>query len=341
MGIQDARVDDQEAVVVAQEKAAAEKATKVKAAQEKVVAEKVTREKAAEEKAVAEKALLDKAAGVKAAHEKSAEEGVASITPIGTVAQKVGVGVQDARVDDQEAVVVAQGPASSGIPRDIYMLWHSGFAKAPTWQQTCLWSWKYFNPTYTVHELDASSIEQLTQREQWVSNEVFNKMTIQSQSDLYRVLLLAKYGGIWADASVACNKPLDSHLDHQRDIYVFRRDDPDSKKHSAGLWKTPISPWVASWFMAAPASSYAFKALRTKVVHFLATSRTREYFWFHRIIARLVSTDTKFAKAMVVKNLPSADNSHCQDPNRYRRECSTVIPYHIDAVTHHNMKENH
>ena len=101
------------------------------------------------------------------------------------------------------------------VPRDIYMLWASGWDTAGEWERLVLWTWKYFNPNYTVHELDMEEAERLAfrgERSRWIDDDIWENLAIQAQSDILRVHILARYGGVWVDASLACNAPLDASI---------------------------------------------------------------------------------------------------------------------------------
>ena len=121
------------------------------------------------------------------------------------------------------------------VPRDIYMLWASGWDTAGEWERLVLWTWKYFNPNYTVHELDMEEAQRLAfrgERSRWIDDDIWENLAIQAQSDILRVHILARYGGVWVDASLACNAPLDAsilapdgYMQGNRDVVMFRRDD--------------------------------------------------------------------------------------------------------------------
>jgi hypothetical protein len=201
---------------------------------------------------------------------------------------------------------------ASLIPSHIFIYWDQGWENAPRWQQTCLWTWRYFNPDYTVYALDHNSIEKLSDRNMWIPGSTFRRLKIAAKSDVFRVLLLAKYGGIWVDSSVACNKPLSSHLDRSLDFVSFRRDDRASKNIRMGFNSRLISPWITSWFMGGPVNSYALRQIRNCVVKFWATPTfPYDYFWLHELVADLAESDITFSKQLNAARLPSGDGAHC------------------------------
>lgn len=83
------------------------------------------------------------------------------------------------------------------IPKRIFMFWDKGWEVAPTLQTACKDSWRLHNPGYELHLLNLSHAEWLVERPKYVAEEAWHAASIQAKSDIIRVLLLAKYGGIW------------------------------------------------------------------------------------------------------------------------------------------------
>jgi hypothetical protein len=175
-------------------------------------------------------------------------------------------------------------------------------------------SWEYFNSAdagYTVHCLDFHQAELLTDRRRYVPDVVFDKMKVQAQSDVYRTLIIYRYGGIWVDASLFCNMPLDDWLDlNQTDLISFVRNDKLDKQEYLD-----ISPWITSWFLAAPKESYILR----RVVQILSNAteqekrlnKKRDYFWWHRIVSDLARQD-EYIMNRIQTLFASADPMHCR-----------------------------
>jgi hypothetical protein len=185
------------------------------------------------------------------------------------------------------------------IPKTIWMLWDTGFDDAPDVVKRSYDSWKEYNPEWTVKGIDLSEAELLTEvneigSEGYLPGPVWTSMSIQAKSDYIRISLLHKYGGIWADASLYCNQPLDDWIDLDRDYLFYLRDEqsPDSV--------LKLYPWYSSWWMAAPKESHAAEILYNRVIHFLRNQgyHHHENFWFHRIISSLWNNDKHFVNAI-------------------------------------------
>ncbi len=105
---------------------------------------------------------------------------------------------------------------ANDFPRTIWMLWHQGWENAPELVKRCLRSWQYHNPGWTIRALDAETLPS------WIDLSGFSAVPdrditlhLQALSDIVRLGLLNEHGGVWADATTFCRRPLDDWLyDH-------------------------------------------------------------------------------------------------------------------------------
>ena len=158
----------------------------------------------------------------------------------------------------------------------LFITWLQGFENAPYLVNECLASWKCLNPSWKVHEIDNCNLKE------WLPDleeiEVFRA----SYSDIIRINLLNKYGGLWVDATTFCNKSLDLWLDKyvQYGFFCFSNPGPDRL--------------ISSWFIYADLDNYIIKQWLNKVTLFWSIKdRTYEYFWFHYIFGELYLEDEK------------------------------------------------
>lgn len=111
--------------------------------------------------------------------------------------------------------------------RTIWIYWDAGLENSPKLIRACVKSWRLRNPGWTIRTIDKRTVSD------WVSMEDIEsrhpKLTIQAYSDILRWRLLSKHGGVWADATLYCVKPLDSWLMSEmtpRGFFVFRSPEP-------------------------------------------------------------------------------------------------------------------
>jgi len=95
------------------------------------------------------------------------------------------------------------------IPKRIFFYWDRGISNAPSLVGNCFASWKSNNPDWEVVFLDDSNLANWLTDESLLSGV---EMSIQKRSNLIRLELLNKYGGVWTDATVFCLRPLDDWL---------------------------------------------------------------------------------------------------------------------------------
>ncbi len=125
----------------------------------------------------------------------------------------------------------------TGCPRIIWFLWFQGIDKAPLIVQKCYLSWKRDNPDWNVILLHDGNLSAYIDIAAIIEPNADN-ITRQAQSDIIRINLLQKYGGVWVDATCYCCQPLDKWLSDYLDTGFFAFRDPG-----------PDRP-IASWFLA-------------------------------------------------------------------------------------------
>ncbi|CAE7403012.1 unnamed protein product [Symbiodinium pilosum] len=199
---------------------------------------------------------------------------------------------------------------STSIPKVIYMYWQQGWPSSTANVSLNLVrsSWEFFNPEFKLVQLNRTSADELTNRSAYIPQDIFSKLGAQHRADVYRSLLLYKYGGVWADASLFCNAPLTSWLDmNSKDLIAFRRDDGNfgSPKQKAGLY-----PMVSNWFLAAPPQSH----MMSEMVKVISNPSEQwrlgsEYHWMHRIFAEMAGRDPYVFKR-IEEDFPTADWPH-------------------------------
>lgn len=134
--------------------------------------------------------------------------------------------------------------------KKIWILWFQGYENAPELVKTCINSWVRLNPGWDVVILDSNNITDYVSED--LSICASNGAGLSQQSDLLRVLLLEKYGGVWADSTTLCLKSLDDWLfDAEKNgFFAFYNDRKDRI--------------VASWFLYSEKNNYLITELRRK-----------------------------------------------------------------------------
>lgn len=142
------------------------------------------------------------------------------------------------------------------IPKNIWIFWLQGFEVAPPLVQICVSSWEQKNADWTVHRLTEKNIRRYLDDE-FVDRVLAVGLPAVKVSNIFRLKLIARYGGVWADADCYCTRPLDGWINGAADsgFFAFRFSSDEwlaSKPSSAfhryfGRTKDRI---LASWFLA-------------------------------------------------------------------------------------------
>ncbi|MBT7399019.1 MAG: hypothetical protein HN775_07480 [Hellea sp.] len=175
--------------------------------------------------------------------------------------------------------------------KKIWMYWNTGFKNAPKIVKKCAESWKHYNPNWEIIMLDASNIadyvDELPPKMEHVYNGQVVKVKSQAAfSDVLRIHLINKHGGLWVDATTACNKPLDCWLEAYTKTGFFAFADP-----------RPTAK-VASWFLYADKGNIIAEKWRKGVDAFWeAPVKRLQYFWFHDLFGEIYTKDTEFKTA--------------------------------------------
>ena len=134
---------------------------------------------------------------------------------------------------------------NTSIPKKIWTYWDN--ETLPDIIVKCIDTWKKQNPNYEIIVLSKQSLSK------YLPDIDFSKIkhidTAARFSDMVRLHILAKYGGIWSDASIICQKPYDSWIPDMKaksnaefvGFYIDSFTLPQFKEKS---------PVIESWFFA-------------------------------------------------------------------------------------------
>src|ERR1700731_3743941 len=97
------------------------------------------------------------------------------------------------------------------IPRTIWALWLDGWDDAPEVVRACRTTWEALNPTWSFRALTRAMLPALIGADVL---RAFEDRALQPEafSDVVRIELLVRYGGVWADSTTYCLQPLDAWL---------------------------------------------------------------------------------------------------------------------------------
>ena len=139
------------------------------------------------------------------------------------------------------------GTIQNGVPRIVWCAWLQGIEQAPALVKACIASQKRALPDYEFRFIDRENYRQWTSLPRHVVDKFCKgKIPPALFSDLLRLSLLTKYGGIWMDASVYCsgfgNPDLKNRWERilSSELTLFRYFEPGRK--------APVA--LSNWFIA-------------------------------------------------------------------------------------------
>jgi len=171
----------------------------------------------------------------------------------------------------------------SGSPR-VFVYWGQGFEHAPPIVQACQRElWRFHGPEDVVL-LDDSNLHE------WVTipeNLELVRATKRAHfSDYVRMALLAKYGGVWLDATCLPSARM-------QDIFPLLIGD-------CGFFAFKLNNrgGISNWFLAAERGNYMARLMyETLQLYWRIYEKPIFYFFFHAIFKELVQMDRKFQEA--------------------------------------------
>lgn len=213
---------------------------------------------------------------------------------------KINIASNSTIVDDDEY--------RQGV-RTIWLFWYQGLENAPDVVKAAIKSWKHYhdNSKWNIIILDKWNMRYFVNfNDMHISSSTLNTISTNDLillSDLIRVYLLYKYGGVWIDATVLCHRSLDTWLYNDNNdgsisiignntFFAFRN---SFVKSNIGI-KLPL----CGWFMASNIhvdDNYIMIKIyeKTREYWFKRIPISYDYFWLHTIIDNLINEDVKFS----------------------------------------------
>lgn len=134
------------------------------------------------------------------------------------------------------------------IEKKIWMFW--GGAEIPKLNKICIERWRALNREFKFTLLNDESLYQYLPEFYEIDRICRFERNYQAKTDLIRLMLLDKFGGIWCDASLYPDKPLCEFIDqilNEKNFFAY-----SFPKRSNGRD-------VASFFLVAKQGSYIIK----------------------------------------------------------------------------------
>jgi hypothetical protein len=158
------------------------------------------------------------------------------------------------------------------IPKLMWINWFQGWDNAPRLLSSVRKSWSLLNPEWELVSLSNKNIRKYTDLYQdfpHLRNAYYSPQVV---SDLLRLSLLSRYGGVWVDATLLATKPLNDWLPNVTNagMFAFARSDRDRM--------------LANWFIAAAPSNSVIEVWKQYCSEYWQNREVEElYFWHHML----------------------------------------------------------
>lgn len=218
----------------------------------------------------------------------------------------------------------------SPIPgKTVWLLWLQGWDQAPWVVQKVRESWEKLNPGWNVELVDEKNLSK------YVDIPYINKIASPAaKSDVIRLSLLEKHGGVWADASMLCMVPLDE--------WVYDALEP------VGFWMyhgREQCAGPASWFIISTVRSTIIKKWKKLCDEYWANGRSSEhaYAWMDSLFQNLLDEDPEFKSEWnLVPHLCCEDEGQAhmlagkteKDTPRLKEILANNPPYAVKLTAH-------
>ena len=166
------------------------------------------------------------------------------------------------------------------LPRTIWMYWAQGWNEAPELVRKCRSTWQLQNPDWTVISLDDDLIPQYADLFSIIEDR---SIGVAHRSDILRLQLLHRHGGVWADATTVCLRPLSDWLPllMQSGFFAFAAPGPDRLLSNWFLASEPSGEIIDRWFTLARR-------------YWSEVTQADHYFWVHYLFGFGCRTDPVF-----------------------------------------------
>jgi hypothetical protein len=198
------------------------------------------------------------------------------------------------------------------------MLWYQGLDRAPLVVKKCVESWIRENPGWDVVVLDAESLKRYVTPD--LPPDKLARLDLTKQSNLVRLQLLADFGGVWADATVLCLRPLDEWIDECTASGFFAFAFPDGHSRVLSTWflvserHCPIVvKWrqrYASFFLDHDLDANTGRArdlAKRALTRVLDRSRRTTRYWLSPVVTRLLRVYPYYVFSYLFERLIATD----------------------------------
>ena len=205
--------------------------------------------------------------------------------------------------------------------KNIFIYWKQKVSNSPELVKKCIQSW-YKNNNYVIHILDDNNIHKYIDYKSLIKNFEIKKISIQHESDIIRICLLEKYGGIWCDATTFCIEKLDTWINKycKNGFFAFEKPNIHDPKRL-----------LSNWFIYGKKNSKIIKEWKNSLINYWNTyNEPNDLFPMHYLFTDLYNNNSKIKKEWDEVIKISANGPHFLNINGLANEIKPAVKSHID-----------
>lgn len=131
------------------------------------------------------------------------------------------------------------------IPRILWIFWAQGEGEASPVVRRCIASWREKNADWDVRVLTLHSASEYVDL-----SDVGDSLPFRIRANLLRLRLLSQFGGVWADSTTFCHRPLSEWmplLGGRTGLFMFRSPHDDRWIDNWFIASCPNNPLIGQW----------------------------------------------------------------------------------------------
>lgn len=205
---------------------------------------------------------------------------------------------------------------------DIWICWFQGMENAPLLVKKCYESVKRNMPEKEIHVITSENMFQYVDFPEWIIEKWKRGIITNTHvSDLLRMELLIRYGGLWLDATVFLTGRIPEYV-FKNEIFMYTHSNPDD-----------ITISYNNWLIFAYKENHLLKIMRDVMYEFWKReNKIRDYFLWHLFMTMVKekSPDDFFNIAYVTDELPETLARICfqQKNDEFLAELGNMTPVH-------------
>ena len=205
--------------------------------------------------------------------------------------------------------------AGNVVPKELLLYWHQGWDRAPDLVKRCAATWLARNPSWNVNVMDRDSVEKKVSIPRAV--KALN-LPLPAFANFIRMCFLKRGGGVWADATCWCARPLDDWIElicRPAGFFAYEKPVPSRPIGNWFLAAAPDNRIVSIWYAAMlrlvakvrwcsrlrllrlpceKPMSWAFPQLKDLSFPESDNLEDENYFWHHRLFQLCLDSNDEF-----------------------------------------------